>query len=322
MKISKFLLPATLVLAATLAGPVQAQEYPNKPIRIVVPFPPGGLIDRMARLVGERLQQKWGQTVLVENRAGSGGNLGAEYVAQAAPDGYTLLLSPPGPLVINKALYGKLNFDPEAFVPVTVIQTNSGVLLTNPKVDARNVRDLLASVRAFPDRYNYSSGGSGSSSHLTMELFKSLANIKIQHIPYKGNAPAMNDLIGGVVHMTYAEFSAALPQIKAGKVKAMAVGTIKRNPALPDVPALSEVVPGFVSQSWSGIVAPPGTPATIAEKLSTAIAEILKQPAVVKQLADASLDPIGNTPAEMALWMKQERERWGDVIRSAGVKAD
>lgn len=300
----------------------QAADYPNRPIRIVAPFPPGGLIDRMARMVGERLQAKWGQPVIIENRAGSGGNVGAEMVFKSPPDGYTLLVSAPGPLVINKFLFAKLNFEPEQFTPVSMIQSNTGALLIHPSVGITTLKGLIDAARANPQRFSYSSGGSGSTSHLTMELLKSAAGINMLHVPYKGNVPALTDLLGGVVQVTYAEFSSAVPHVKAGKAIALAIGAEKRSPVLPNVPTMSETIPGLVSQAWAGIVAPPGTPPAIANKLAAAVADLLKEPDVLKRLADAGLEPVGNTPAEMTAWMKQEAGRWGPVIRAAGVKAE
>jgi len=309
-------------LTAPRLTAAQAADYPNRPIRIVAPFAPGGLIDRMARLVGERLQAKWGQPVIIENRAGSGGNVGAEMVFKSPPDGYTLLVSPPGPLVINKFLFTKLNFEPEQFTPVSMIQSNTGALLIHPSVGITTLKGLIDAARANPQRFSYSSGGSGSTSHLTMELLKTAAGVNLLHVPYKGNVPALTDLLGGVVQVTYAEFSSAVPHIKSGRAIALAIGADKRSPALPSVPTMSETVPGLISQSWAGIVAPPGTPPAIANKIAAAVADMLKEPDVLKRLADAGLDPVGNTPTEMAAWMKQEASRWGPVIRAAGVKAE
>jgi tripartite-type tricarboxylate transporter receptor subunit TctC len=313
-----------LLLAAALLSSlvVQAQDYPAKPIRIIVPFQPGGGSDTLARLLAEKLHAKWGQPVVVENRAGAGGNLGAELVAKAAPDGYTLLISSPGPVVINKSLYGKLPHDPDTLVPVSVIATNYGVLVVHPKTGAKNVQQLIANAKANPDRLNYASAGSGTTPHLATELLKSMAGIQLVHVPYKGGGPAFAGLLGGQVDMMFVDIFTALPHIRAGKLQALALGGGKRNALLPDVPTMSEVIPGFDYMVWQGMVAPAGTPSAVADKLSAAIAEAVRRPEVIKQLMDVGLEPVGGTPSELAQVMRQDRERWGAVVRATGAKAD
>jgi len=309
--------------ALVFAAPVQAQEYPGKPIKIVVPYPPGGgMADRIARLVGEKLKDKWGQPVFIENRAGAAANIGAEYVAKSSPDGYTLLLTGEGPLTIHKSLYPKLAYDPDEFVPVSVVLTSPNVLVVHPKVPADSLQQLIAYAKANPDRLNFGSNGAGGNLHLALELFKSMAGVRIAHVPYKGVPPALTDLVGGQVDMMFVGFGTVVQQIRAGKLRVLAVASEKRLPVLPDTPAISEALPGFVSMSWFGMVAPPRTPPAIAGKLSAAVAETMKQPEVVKLLRDLSLDAIGSTPAEMALIIRQERERWGKLIRAIGVKAE
>jgi tripartite-type tricarboxylate transporter receptor subunit TctC len=306
-----------------LCGKAIAQEWPSKPVRIVVPFPPGGSADLMPRAVAEKLSEKWGQPVIIENRAGSAGNIGADVVFRAEPDGYTLLSGPPPPLVINKLLYAKLSYDPAQFVPITVIGAIPNVLLVNPKVSARNVMEFINAVKANPGKFNYASQGSGTTSHLTAELFKSMAGgLDIAHIPYKGTAPALADLLGGQVELMFDNLGVSLPHVRAGKLKALAVASRKRTAALPDVPALAEVLPGFEAVAWFGIVAPPRTPQSIAEKVSSSVREALGHADVQKRLAELSAEPMGLTPAETAAFMRQETERWGAVIRSAGVKVD
>lgn len=313
-------LAGALIFSATISA--QAQDYPTKPIRIVVPFAPGGAADRVARLLGEKLQARWGQVVTVENRAGAGGNIGAEMVFRAPPDGYTLLLTPAGVLVINKSLYGKLNFEPEAFVPISAIVNSFTVLSVHPKVAANDMPELLRLARANPGKLNYATPGSGSTSHLGTELMKTLANVQIVHVPYKGNGPALNDLLGGQVDLMLVELSSALPHIKSGRLRALAIGGDKRSDLLPGVPALAESVPGFAMAGFSSLVAPPGTPPAIVASLVTAVREIVSQPDVIKRFNDMSLAPVGNTPAEMAVLMKQETERWAKVIRDTGAKAE
>jgi tripartite-type tricarboxylate transporter receptor subunit TctC len=306
---------------------VQAQEWPAKPVRIIVPFPPGGSADLMPRAVAEKLSEKWGQPVIVENRPGAAGNIGADLVFRAEPDGYTLLSGPPPPLVINKLLYKKLSYDPEQFVPISVIGAIPNVLLVHPKTNVNTVQEFIALAKANPGKLNYASQGNGTTSHLTAELFKSMAGgtegpLRITHIPYKGTAPALADLLGGQVEMMCDNLGVSLPHVRSGKLKALGVASARRVKALPDVPALAETLPGFEAVAWFGIVAPPKTPAGIADKVSAAVADALKLPDVQKRLQDLSAEPMGLSPAETAAYMKQETRRWAEVIRSAGVKLD
>ena len=318
---------ARLLAAASLCGfplalHAQAQAYPNKAVRIVAPFPAGGSADVIPRIVGEKLSLKWGQPVVVENRAGAAGNIGAEYVFKAEPDGYTLLSSPPPPLIINPNLYRNLPFDPTQFVPVGIMVAIPNVVLVHPKVPVNSIVELIAYAKANPDKLNYASQGSGTTSHLTGEMFKSIAGVRLTHIPYKGSAPALTDLLAGQVEIMFDNLGVSRQHVVGGRLKLLAVCSERRVASLPDVPALAEILPGFEAVAWFGIVAPPKTPMPIAEKISAAVAEVLKLPDVRKRLADLSADAIGNTPAEMAAFMKKDAERWRDVIRSAGVKAD
>ena len=309
-----------LVLQATTAS---AQAWPAKTVRIVVPFPPGGSADLLPRIVGEKLAQQWGQPVVIENRAGAGGNIGATAVFQAEPDGYTLLSAPPPPLVINRLIYPKLAYDSTQFVPMTVIAAIPNVLLVHPKVVANSVSELIAYAKQNPGKLNYASQGSGTTSHLTAELFRSMAGgLQITHVPYKGTAPALADLLAGQVDLMFDNLGVSLPQVKSGKLKALAVASSKRFRGLPDVPALAETLPGFEAVAWFGIVGPPKTPAAIAEKVAADVAETLKNPDVLRRLSDLSADPLGLSPAETAAFMKLETERWGAVVRSAGVKVE
>jgi tripartite-type tricarboxylate transporter receptor subunit TctC len=309
----------TAGLAFCLA--VYGQDYPSKPITIVVPVAPGGGVDRSARILADKLRQKWGQPVIVENRPGATGNIGTEHVAKAVPDGYTLLAATVAQLVINKRLYSKLSYDSDAFVPISVITASPLVMVVHGKVAAANPQELIAFAKLNPGRLSYASQGSGSTAHLTAEWFKWMADIKAAHIPYKGVPPALTDMFGGRVDMTFLDLGNTLPYIRAGKLRALAVCSEKRNPLLPDVPATSEMLPGLVASSWFGMVATPGTPSSIADKLSAAIAEALQDPDVTKQL-DSGLEVIGNTPTEMMLFMRQERERWANIIRITGATVD
>jgi tripartite-type tricarboxylate transporter receptor subunit TctC len=299
------------------------QEWPAKPVHVIVPFPPGGGADAMPRAVADRVSEKLGQPLVVENRPGAGGNIGADVVFHSDPDGYTLLSAPPPPLVINRLLYRKLDYDSTRFVPITVIGAIPNALFVNPGVGVSSVAELIAYARANPGKLNYGSQGNGTTSHMTCELFKSMAGgLKITHIPYKGTAPALADLLAGHVDLMCDNLGVSLAHARAGRLKLLAVASPKRFPTLPDVPALAETLPGFESRAWFGMVAPPGTPPAIAEKMSEAVRAALTFPEVRKRLAGLSAEPMGLTPAEMADFMKQETERWGAVIRTANIHVD
>ncbi len=316
-------------LAGLFVGvPALAQDavtnYPSRPIRVIVPFPAGGAADALPRIVAERLAARWGQPVIVENRAGASGSIGAEAVARAEPDGYTLLSTPPAPLVINPSLYTKLPYDPTQFVPVSVMAAIPSVLLVNPeKIRAGTLQEFVALVRANPDKFNYASQGTTTVSFLTTEMLKTAAgSLKITHVPYKGTAPGLAALLAGEVDMMFDNLGVTVQHVRAGKLRALAVASERRVASLPEVPAMAEFYPGFVSIAWFSVSAPPKTPAAIAEKLSAAIAEILKQPELAKRLDALSAEPIASTPAQMAAIMKEDTERWRNVIRAAGVKPE
>ena len=312
----------SLIVASLPQYPAHAQDYPSRPIRLIVPNPPGGANDVLARIISDKLRENLGQQVLVENRAGAAGNVGAEAVWRAPGDGYTLLLTTPAPLVSNKSLYGKLNFDPDTFVPVSVIVQSPNVLAIRPGVPATTVNELIAYARSNPDKLNYASQGAGTGAHLTSELLKMTADIKIVHVPYKGTAPALTDMFGGQIDMMFVAFGDVFQHIRAGKLRALAVGSTQRNPRMPEVPTMSDTLPGFVSVFWQGMVASPGTPAPVAIRLSNAVADSLRLPDVVKRLQDMSTEPVGSTPQEMATFMSQEVQRWSKVIRATGAKAE
>lgn len=299
----------------------QAQDYPGRPIRIIVPNPPGGGNDVIGRIVADKLREKWGQAVIVENRAGASGSIGAEAVAKSPPDGYTLLVTAPASLVINKHLFAKLAYDPDAFVPISLVAASAGALLVNPGVPADSVQQLIALAKANPGKLTFASQGNGTIAHLAGELFQLMAGVKCVHVPYKGSAPAIADLLGGQVNMMFGEIAPAFPHVRGGRLRVLAVGGEKRNPLFPDVPSLHEALPGFAFSFWFAMVAPAGTPPAIASRLSTAVAEGLNQPDVAKRLLEVSLEPLGSTPEAMAQFMKRESERWGSVIRLTGMKA-
>jgi tripartite-type tricarboxylate transporter receptor subunit TctC len=311
-----------LFFGALAALSAYAQEYPARAVRIIVPFPAGGTADLMPRVFAEKLAQKWGQPFTVENRAGAAGNIGAEAVYRAEPDGYTLLSAPPPPYVINPVLYPKLAFDPTQFVPVSIMGAVPNGAIVNPRVPVNSLPELIAYAKANPGKLNYASQGSGTTSHLTAELFKSMAGLSIQHVPYKGTAPALTDLVGGQVELMFDNLGVSLPQVRAGKLKILGVATERRVTALPNVPAIAETLPGFVSIAWFGIALPPKSPQALAERLSAAIAEAVRLPEVQKRLTELSAEPIAGTPAQMAAFMREDAERWRKVIVSAGVKVD
>jgi tripartite-type tricarboxylate transporter receptor subunit TctC len=277
----------------------------------------------MTRIVGERLAAKWGQSVVVDNRPGAAGNIGAEIVYKAEPDGYTVLAAPPPPLVINPSLYPKLAYDPARFVPVSVMGAIPNVFLTHPSVPVTTVKEAIAYARANPGKLNYASQGSGTTSHLTAELFKSMAGgLNITHVPYKGTAPALVDLLGGHVQIMFDNLGTSLTHVRGGKLRALAVASEKRIAGIKDIPTMAETLPGFLSLAWFGIVAPPKTPAAIAEKFSAAVADALKEPEAVRRMNDLSAEPMPMSPAQMGGFMKQEVERWRNVIRVANVRLE
>ncbi len=316
--------PRLWLLAALLAfAPVAASaqdDFPNRPIRIVVPLVPGGTADLLPRMVGEKLQQRWGQPVIIENKPGGALHLGTEFVARSAPDGYTLLLAPQGPLVLSPSLYPKLGYDPAAFVPVTILARLPYVLLVNPRVPVSSIPELVAYAKANPDKLNFGSPGIGTAQQLTVEWLKLLANIRLTHVPYRGTAPAMTDLLAGHIQLVFDNAANALHQLKEGKLRALAIGAPPRIPELPDVPAVSEFFPEFVAASWFSIVAPPKTPPEIVAKLSQAMHEALHMPDVVKRLNGVGATPVGSPPGETAAFVRQEAVRWRKVIVDAGIK--
>lgn len=313
---------ALLAVAFTLSAVAAAQDYPHKPVKVVVPFPPGSGLDRVARLTAERLARKLEQPFVVENKSGASGNIGADFAFKSAPDGYTVLVTPPSPLVINKTLYANLPYDPDEFVPVSIIASLPNVLVVTNRLPVENVAQLLAYANANPNKLNYASQGAGTTPHLTGEMFKSMSGAKIVHVPYKGVSPALTDLIGGQVEMMFADMASALPQIQAGKVKVLAVGSTRRSALLPNTPTMAETIPGFSSVLWYAMAAPPKTPPEVVNKLAATIVSEMKDPAVIKILNDLSMEVIAGTPTEARAFMRQEAERWGNVIRTAKITAD
>lgn len=309
--------------AVLFSGAVLAQDYPSRPVKIIVPFPAGGSNDIIARIVAQKLTERNGQTFLVENRGGAGGNIGAETVASAEPDGYTLLLTAPPPLTINGALYKKLPFDPaKAFAPVALIASVPIVLVVNPSVQAKNVSELIALAKAKPGTLNFGSSGIGSTNHLAGELLKSMAGVDIVHVPYRGAAPAMNDLLAGQIPFMFDNMPAVLPQVQGKAINAIAVAGAKRAEALPDVPTVADTVPGFEASSWFGLVAPAKTPAPALAKLSGELETILKMPDVKKRLAELGAEPGTVFGDAFGQFMTDETAKWSKLVKASGATVD
>ena len=306
----------------TTAGAQSPAAWPQKTIKIVVPNPAGGSADLFPRLVSEALSSKLGQTIVIENRPGAAGNIAAEMLFNAEPDGYTLMAAPPPPLSINVSLYPKLNYDPAKFVPITVFSLVPNALMVHPSVPVNSVQELIAYAKANPDKLSYASQGNGSTAHLTAELFKQKTGTKLVHVPYKGDAPAVADLLAGHVNVMFGNVAQASAHLRSGKLKVLAVTSAKRIPSMPQTPALQEIVPGVVAVAWFALVAPPKTPAAIAQRLSSLIGEILRTPEMMRRFAEVGAEPVGNTPEEMAQWMKEDTERWRQVIKNGGVTID
>ena len=311
-----------IAVAAPALAQSDASNYPNQAIRVIVPYPPGGGSDFLARLLSERVQARWGQSMIVENRVGAGGNVGTEAVFRAQPDGYTMLFTANPPMVSNKALYAKMNFDPDLMTPVTVMCTGYSVLLVHPKLAVNSVQEFIAYARANPGKLMYASQGIGNGAHLTAELFSNMAGVKMVHVPYKGTGPALADTLTGQVDLLFGELATAGPHVKAGKLKLLGTGGLKRHPDFAQVPAIAEFLPGFQALIWQGMVGPPGLPMPIARKWQAFISDVVKQPDVAKRLGELSMIPTANTPEEMAVFLKEDRERWAAVIKATGARAE
>jgi tripartite-type tricarboxylate transporter receptor subunit TctC len=302
---------------------IHAQEnYPSRPIKIVVPVSAGGAPDVVARIVADKLSDRFLQPVIVENRPGAGERIGAEYVAKAAPDGYAILVAPPGALVVAPHLYRKLPFDPAAFVPISILTRSHLVLVARPTIAAGSVRELVALAKGSPGKLTYASPGVGTPPHLTGEMFKVAAGVQTSHVPYKGLAPAVTDLLAGHVDFMFDNIGNSLRHVREGRLKILAIASEARISELDSVPTVAEVYPTVSSPSWFGMVAPPKTPAVIADKLAQAVGDALKLPEVTAKLRAMSLTPVGSTPAETAAVFKQDTQRWGSVISAAGIKAE
>jgi tripartite-type tricarboxylate transporter receptor subunit TctC len=311
-----------IILALIASHAALAQSYPAKPIRVIVPFPPGGGTDIVARTVTPKMAEILGQPFVIENRAGAGGNIGTEAVAKSPADGYTLLVASAS-TAINTTLVPNLSWSVSDFAPVVLMVVNNHLLAAHPSVPANNVRELLALARARPGQVTYASYGSGSSAHLTAELFKLMAGVDLLHVPYKGAAPAVNDLLGGQVNIIFADVAAMLSHLKSGKLKPLGIGSAKRFEGLPDVPTIAESgVPGFEAGGFLGLVAPAGTPPAVIQALNAAAQKSLALPEVRDRLLGLASPPVGGTPEQLAAHIKREIDKWARVIRAANIKAE
>jgi tripartite-type tricarboxylate transporter receptor subunit TctC len=313
------------VAAAALFGAVtaNAQAYPTQPIRIVIGFPPGGAIDTIARVMAPRMAADLGQPVLVDNRAGAGGVVGMQAVARAAADGYTVVMGTMGNFSITPALVKDLPYNVfKDFAPVSQVAAASFVLYANPRLPVKNVAELVAYAKANPQKVNFSSSGNGGLPHMAGEMFNAVAGTKMTHVAYKGSAPSLNDVVGGQVELTFESVAIGMPQVKAGRLKALATTGTQRLGALPDVPTVAETLPGFNVKNWFGIAAPAGTPPERIVRLQKSIAYALRQPEVAAALAGLGVDPVGDTPVQFGAYIRTETDRWQKLIAENGIKAD
>ena len=314
-------LPALVPEASAQAAASKA--YPVKTIRMVLPFPPGGATDIMARRIGQKLSERWGQQVLIENRAGAGGNIATELVAKAAPDGYTLLFAASAQLAVNPSLYSKVPFDPvKSFAPVTLVGSVPNILVAHPSLPVRSLKEFIAFAKARPGQLNYATAGSGSTAHLSVELLKIRTGIDIVHVPYRGAAPAVSDLLGGQVPLMMVSMPSVIGHVKAGKLRAIGMTGAKRSAAAPEVATFAETLPKFESSAWYGMLAPAGTPAEIVDRLFEETAAILKMADVRETFLGQGIEIVGSTPAEFSAIIESELTKWAAVVRKSGAKVD
>lgn len=326
VKLSSCLHPEVWLLAVfgLMSAPALCQTYPAKPIRFVVPFAPAGLADMLGRSIGQRLSEAWGQQVVVENRSGAGGNIGLEYVAKAAADGYTLALGNLGTLAINPSLYQKIPFDPvKDFAPIALVAGAPMLLVVHPSVPVRSVKELIAFAKARPDQLNYASAGTGGPTHLAAELFKTMTATRIVHIPYRGNIAALTDVVAGEAHMMFTNLLTPQPFLKSGRLRGLAVTSRERQPAMPDMPAVAEAgVPGFNVSGWYGVIAPAGTPQEIIVKLNAEIVKAMQQKTMQDQFLKQGVEIVTSTPEQFSSHIRSELARWSEVVRKSGARVD
>ena len=315
---------AIALAAATLSLGAAAQAYPTKPITIVVPFSAGGTTDILARLVGQYLTTELGQPVVVDNKAGAGGNIGGALAAKAPADGYTLFMGTVGTHAINAALYKKMPFDHvKDFAPLSRVANVPNLLVAHPSQPFKTVPEMIAYAKANPGKINFGSPGNGASPHLSGELFKSMAKVELTHIPYKGSAPAVSDLLGNQIAIMFDNMPSVIPHVRSGKLRAIAISTAKRSPELPDVPTIAEAgVPGYEAVSWFGLFAPAATPKPVLDKLSTALSKVLANPEVQKKISAQGGETVNETPAQFAAFIRSETTKWGKVVKESGATVD
>ena len=317
---------AVLALGSLFASPValaQGASYPSKPVRMVVPFPPGGPADLLGRVLGQKLSEAFGQAVVVENRAGAAGNLGVDLVAKSAPDGYTLAMVPAGNITVNPSLFPRLPYRQSELAPVSMVATVENVLVVHPSVPARSLQELVAFAKTNPGKVSFASPGAGAQPHLAGEALKLATGADMVHVPYKGTGPALNDLLGGQVSMMFSQLSSALPHIQSGKLRALGVASLKRSPTLPDLPTVAEQgFPGFEAVSWYALMVPAGTSSEIIGRLHAETVKAMRQPDVIEKLTGLGARPVAGSPAELASLISAETARWADVIRRQGITAE
>jgi tripartite-type tricarboxylate transporter receptor subunit TctC len=312
-----------LGLAIALPAAALAQDYPGKPIRLVVGYSPGGTTDIIARIIGAQLSKTLHQAVVVENRPGAGGNIGADFVAKAAPDGYTLMLGTAGTMAVNPWIYKNMPFDTvHDFAPISLIASLPNLMVVNPKVPARNVQEFVAWAKQHPGKVFFASSGIGNTPHLTAELFNQTTGLNMIHVPYKGSGPAMTDLVGGKVQVMFDNMPSAIGHARSGELRALAVTSPKRVSSAPDIPTVAESgYPGFKVVTWFGLFAPAGTPSAVIERLNREVADAVRDPQVHKHLLDLGAEPTSNSPAEFSKLVKDEKETWGKVVKAAKIQA-
>ena len=311
------------VLALCGCSSAFAQSYPTKPIRMIVAYPPGGGTDIVGRMMAQKMSEDFAQTVVIDNRGGAAGSIGSEIAAKSAPDGYTILMGNVAPNAINVSLYAKLGYDPvRDFEPVSLVASTPNILVVHPTLAVKTVSDLIALAKAKPGTLNYPSAGLGSSSHLAGELLDSIAGVKMVHIPYKGGGPALTDLLGGQMQLMFATMPAAMPHVRSGKLRAVAVTSAKRSQAMPELPTIGETLKGYEASTWYGVLAPARTPRPIVTKLYGEIVKILGVAETRDKLLLQGFEPVGGTPAEFGAYIKSEIEKWGKVVKAAGIRAE
>jgi tripartite-type tricarboxylate transporter receptor subunit TctC len=311
-------------IAALVASLAHAQTaFPTRTVRLIVPFPGGGINDVLARIVGEKLQAKWRQPIVIENRTGAGGNIGADLAYQSEPDGYTLLLSPPGPLAINQSLYKQLSYKPLEFVPLTLVGSVPNVVIVRKELPANSLKELIAYVKANPGKITFGSQGNGATPHLTGMMFQGMTGTTMVHVPYRGENLVLNDMIGGHVDVFFGNVAAVLPPFRDGRVRILAVADTGRAPSLPEIPTTAEAgLPGLLSTGWFALAAPPKTSAALQGEIARTAIDIIKMPDVQARFRTASVEPIASSPAEMAAFIKEEAQRWGEVIKKNNIVVD